>query len=123
MISEQRRSWQTSGVVLEQLVDDAVDVLGDTLAQRYANVQNLAYDETVSLAILGVRSASDYARVANYLEGLDTVRDLFISNVTNDLLQVRFSARGGRAALVSSIGFGRVLSPVAGRSDAYQLMP
>lgn len=122
-VGETQREWQESGDILELLLDDAVDALADTLAGRFADPLQLAQAEPLDLAILGVNSAADYARVATYLDGLDTVRDLFVAGVSNRALRVRFSARGGRAALARSIAFGRVLAPVEGQPDAYRLLP
>ncbi len=122
-IGEEVRTWSGAGDIVELMLEEAVDELADALAARYADQTMLATAEVVGLNIYGVRTASDYARVANYLAGLDTVNNLFVSGVNNQRVEVRFSARGGRAALAQSIAFGQVLTPHGGEADAYQLLP
>lgn len=121
-IGSETRSWREEGDLAELMLDDGIDALADTLAQRFANPSDLARAETLELAILGIDSAEDYARVLNYLEGLDTVSHLFVRGVGAAGLDVEIATRGGREALASSIAFGRVLVPVAGRMDAFQVV-
>ena len=104
-------------------MDEGVDALGDALVKRYAQPATLASSEDVSLAVQGVNSAADYGRLANYLNSLDTISKLFLRSVDNQRVTYEITARGGRAALVQSLAFGRVLAPVPSRSDTYELLP
>ena len=115
--------WQQAGALDEALVDEGVDALGDALVKRYAQPATLASSEDVSLAVQGVNSAADYGRLANYLNSLDTISKLFLHSVDNQRVTYEITARGGRAALVQSLAFGRVLAPVPSRSDTYELLP
>ncbi|MGE0482827.1 MAG: DUF2066 domain-containing protein [Gammaproteobacteria bacterium] len=115
-------SWREEGDLAELMLDDGIDALADALAERYANPSELARDETLELAIVGIESAEDYARVIDYLNGLDTVARLFVHGVGAAGLRVEVAARGGQQGLASSIAFGRVLVPVAGRANAFQVL-
>lgn len=115
-------AWREEGDLAELMVDDGVDALADALARRFAGPAGEATDETLELAIVGVRSAEDYARVTSYLGDLDAVSRLFVRAVSNTALEIEVAARGGASALAQSISFGRVLAPVAGRADTYQVL-
>jgi hypothetical protein len=115
-------NWREEGDLAELMLDDGIDALADALARRYANPDELARAETLEFAIVGIESAEDYARVVNYLDGLDTVAYLFVRGTGPAGLQVEVAARGGRQAFASSVAFGRVLVPVAGRADAFQIV-
>lgn len=116
-------AWSQEGALADAVIEEGVDALGDALARRYAEPGMLAGAERVSLAVVGVRSAQDYARLARYLDSLDSISALFLRSVDNQRLVYEITARGGRAALAQSIGFGHVLAPVPARSDTYELLP
>ena len=115
--------WTQDGDLSESIVEGGVDALGDALARRYADPTMLAAAERLSLSVIGVRSAADYARLSVYLDSLDTIAQLFVKAVDNERVVYEVIARGGRAALAQSIAFGHVLAPVPTLSDAYQLQP
>lgn len=110
------------GDLPELIVEESVDALGDALARRYADPTELAGADKLVLTVIGVQSAADYARLSTYLNSLDTVADLFLRSVDPAAVRYELTARGGRAALAQSIGFGRVLAPVAGQPDSWQLL-
>lgn len=115
--------WSQQGALAEAIVEEGVDALGDALARRYAEPGMLAGAERVSLAVVGVNTASDYARLANYLDSLDSISALFLRTVDTHRVVYEITARGGRAALAQSIAFGHVLAPVPASSDTYELLP
>lgn len=115
--------WTQEGALAEAIVEEGIDALGDALAKRYAEPGMLAGAERVSLAVVGVHSAQDYARLSKYLDGLDSISALFLRTVDNQRVVYEVTARGGRAALAQSIAFGHVLAPVPARSDTYELLP
>jgi len=115
--------WTQEGALAEAVVEEGVDALGDALARRYAEPGMLAGAERVSLAVVGVNTAADYARLSRYLDTLDSISALFLRSVDNQRVVYEVTARGGRAALAQSIAFGQVLAPVPARSDTYELLP
>ena len=116
-------AWTQQGAAAEAIVEEGVDALGDALARRYAEPGMLAGAERVSLAVTGVNTASDYARLANYLDSLDSISALFLRTVDTQRVVYEITARSGRAALAQSIAFGHVLAPVPASSDTYELLP
>lgn len=115
--------WTQEGAAADAIVEEGVDALGDALARRYAEPGMLAGAERVSLVVTGVRSAADYARLARYLDTLDSISALFLRTVDNQRVVYEITARGGRAALAQAIAFGHVLAPVPSASDTYELLP
>ncbi len=115
--------WTQEGASADAIVEEGVDALGDALARRYAEPSMLAGAERVSLAVTGVRSAADYARLARYLDTLDSIQALFLRTVDNQRVVYEITARGARAALAQAIAFGHVLAPVPAHSDTYELLP
>jgi len=115
--------WTQQGELPEQLVADGIDGLGDALGRRYATPAMLAGSARLRVTVVGVRSAEDYARVANYLGSLDSLRDTFVVSVSGAQVVFDVTARGGRAALAQAIGFGNLLAPVPAQTDVYELRP
>jgi len=122
-VNEHTQSWSQEGDIVELMLEEASDVAADAIARRFADPHMLAHAEVLQVSILGVATAADYARVATYLNGLDTVSGLFVSHIDEQRVGVRFTARGGRAGLVQSISFGRVLVPVDDQGDVFRLIP
>lgn len=122
-VGEDLLEWNQDGDTGEGLAEEGVDALGDALARRYADPALMTGADSLTLSVVGVRTAEDYARLSTYLDTLDTVTRLFLRSVDNERVLVEVTARGGRAGLAQSIGFGRVLVPVTGQVDVYQLQP
>lgn len=114
-------SWSQEGDLPELVIEEGVDALADALARHFADPSMLAAADRLTMTVLGVRSAEDYARLANYLSSLDTVGNLFVTGVDNQAIRFELTALGGRAALGRSIAFGQVLAPVPAAADTYQL--
>ena len=122
-VGEESFTWRAEGDIVDLVIEDGVDTLGDALARRFADPMMLAVADKFDLTVLGVQSVIDYARVLKYLESLDAVTDLYVRSIDNQHLRFEVTAQGGRRALAQSISFGEVLSPVNDQADAYQLLP
>ena len=121
-VEDAATTWEDVAASPEDLVEQAIDRLADELAARYADPGLLAQADVLVLTIAGIESAAAYARVMRYLGGLDTVSGLFVTALEGDRMHVRVQARGGRAGFAQSIAFGRVLAPVSGQADRYQVL-
>ena len=122
-VGEERFTWRAEGDIVDLMIEEGVDTLGDALARRFADPMMLAVADKFDLTVLGVQTVIDYARVLKYLESLDAVTDLFVRSVENRRVLFEITAQGGRPALAQSISFGEVLAPVDERASAYQLLP
>lgn len=122
-VGQENYSWQQESDIVDLMLDDGIDTLGDALARRFADPLMLAQADHLGLRVLGITTAEQYARVTNYLGNLDTVANLFVSAVSPASLELELTARGGRAALTQSIAFGQILAPVTDQPDSYRLVP
>ena len=122
-VGDESFEWQAEGDIVELMIEDGVDDLGDALARRFADPMMLALADRFELTVLGMQSIDDYARVLHYLESLDAVTGLFVRSVDNRRILFELNVQGGRPALTQGISFGQVLTPVADHSDAYKLLP
>lgn len=115
--------WTGEAALLDELLRDGIDRLGDHLARRYAASGAGAEEGGVALEVTGVESATGYARVLHYLESLNSVTGVRVTGVEGDRVTFMLSAYGGRDAVHQSIALGRVLEPAAGAGDHYRLVP
>jgi len=122
-VGEESFSWRTEGDIVDLVVEDGVDALGDALARRYAVVALSSISDKFALTVLGVKNSGDYTRLLNYLGSLDAVTSLFVRSVDIQSVLIEVSIEGGRSSLAQGISFGSVLAPVEVPPDAYQLLP
>ncbi|MCC6201711.1 MAG: DUF2066 domain-containing protein, partial [Gammaproteobacteria bacterium] len=104
------------------LLDEAINLTADALAQLYAGGTAVAAD-TIAVTLTQVRSARDYARALAYLESLAPVAKLEVAGVALDRVDLRLAVRGGMPGLLQTVQLGRVLLPAPDRPDVLQLIP
>lgn len=121
-VGEERFEVSQEGDIAALLVEEGADVLADALARRFSGPGGGAA-QRLSVTVLGVTSAADYARVSAYLDSLDAVDDLFVRAASGQRVTFELAARGGSGALAQGIAFGQVLAPVPAETDVYQLLP
>ena len=90
-------------------LEDSLDRVADLFAARFAIVPS-GETATVRLAVDGVASTADYARVLRFLERLTAVESCSVERVEGEEVLFRLALRGDSAALEEAIGLGRVLS-------------
>lgn len=123
LLGSETEQWSSDGGQLEDLLRGGIDVLADHLARRYAAAGAGTEQGGVTLSIVAVDSAAGYARALHYLESLNSVTDVQVSEVVGDKVTFVLSAYGGADAVRQSITLGRVLDPAPGPDNTYRLMP
>ncbi len=100
-------SWQSQGTYAEEVLSSGVGGAVEALANRYA----LGDDNpgVVHLAITGVSSLKDYARVSSYLNSLELVKDIQPTIINGDMARFRLDIRGNAEGLAQTIRLGNVL--------------
>jgi hypothetical protein len=119
-------NWVATDSRLDVVLVEGIDRTADALAARYAGVVGVANagGDRVPLSVSSVRSVSDYARVLEYLTGLDGVSRVDVTGVDADELTIGVEARGGASVVAQIISLGRTLMPVPGGSSLqYRLRP
>jgi hypothetical protein len=114
--------WSGEAPLPEALVRDGVEILADHLARRYSAAGAGAEETGIEIQVVAVRSASGYARVLNYLSSLNSVTDVQVSEVSDDMVTFVLTAYGGANAVRQAITLGRVLAPESGPGNRYRLL-
>jgi hypothetical protein len=90
-------------------LEESIDRVADVFAARFAVVSS-GGASVVNLAVSGVASVEDYARVLRFLERLTAVESCTVERVEGEEVLFRLALRGDAAALEEAIGLGRLLS-------------
>lgn len=123
LLGSETEQWSSEGQQLEEVLSSGVDVLADHLARRFAAAGAGAEQGGVTLNIVAVNSATGYARALHYLESLNSVTAVQVTEVAGDKVTFELSAYGGADAVHQAIILGRVLEPTTGPDHTYRLMP
>jgi hypothetical protein len=98
---------------LEPFVEGSIDLVAETLASYYAILLSGAgagSDEEVRLTVDGIGSASDYAGLLRYLNGLAVVSGVQVLGAQGASLELQLETGGQSRQLVESIALDRRLS-------------
>ncbi len=101
-------------------LDEGLNLLLDQLGLRFAQHLDVDQKNKIVLWIHGVTDLAAYARVSEYLIGLDIVKRLHIKEVSAGLLLVELEALGDVGAVERLLALGRQLQPVAHDSEAFE---
>jgi hypothetical protein len=102
-------SWQSQGTYPDEVLSTGVAGTVEKLADVYAQSYSGESPGAVLLAVTGVTSLKDYARVTTYLKSLELVKDIQPTTITNDSARFRLSVRGNAESLAQTIKLGSVL--------------
>ena len=119
--------WTTQDDLPELLLEEGMHRTADLLAARYARPGDRHESGRIDVAVNGVNTLEDYARVLGYLESLDEVERLDVDRVEAGQVRFRLRVRGGRALIRQTLALGAVLVPegfpVAGDALELRLQP
>ncbi len=116
-------SWNTEGGQSEEFVRAGMDTLADRLSLRYAAARASAEQGVVTVNVKAVNSATGYARALNYLQGMNSVTAVQVTEVAGDTVTFALSVYGGADVVRQAIALGRVLEPASGSDNTYRLSP
>lgn len=122
LANDNQSGWSSLNEDPALLVDEAINLTADALAQRYAGTSALAAD-TVAVTLAQVHTVRDYARALAYLESLAPVARIEVAGVDRDQVALRLAVRGGIQELTQTVVLGRVLQPAPERPDVLRLIP
>jgi hypothetical protein len=87
---------------------ESIERVADQFAARLAVVSSGEL-RPVRLAVAGIASVEDYARVMRFLARLTAVQDLSLERLEGDTAVLRVALRGSTGGLAEAIALGRVL--------------
>lgn len=105
-------SFATEAEVVENLAADALAQVASILVKRYAIDTAVQDDKQIKLAVQGIQTLQDYARVTAYLKGFAMVRNVAVSSVEDERLTLVLTTEGGWDKLEGIISLDKQLTPV-----------
>jgi hypothetical protein len=102
-------SWEGQDSDPDVILNSGMGTTMEALANRYAQLPNDSSPSVVYLAVKGVHSLKDYARVNKYLSSLELVKDIHPTTVQGDSARFRLDIRGNAEGLAQTIKLGNVL--------------
>jgi hypothetical protein len=122
-VGEETLKWTGEGDAPESLLEEGLDGMADLLAARYAGTRGAIEASGLAITVVNVVTVDHYARALKYLQSLNSVAEVQVSEVEQG--SVRFSLRvhGGEAALAQAIALGRTLERIDGaQAGMYRLL-
>jgi hypothetical protein len=103
------QSWAMPAAgTFEDVAIAGIDGVADDLAQRYAHVRG-DDDGAYWLEVGDVRNLQDYVRVSRYLESLEPVKGVYVTQLGQSSLSFRLTLRGSINAVEQAISLGSTL--------------
>ncbi len=115
---EEPREFTRSGKNLEHVLKRGMDRAAELLAEIYAPVLTSGTSNPVSVRILQVDTAGDYARVMGWLRQQGVVSRVAVKNMQTDTLLLDVWTSVGIQALNNSLQLGGELIPVSDVQEA-----
>ena len=107
LLEDGRDEWLEQGEGLDAVLLAGVEESADLLASRFGGFAGTTVASGVQVDVTGIRSLRDYARTLQYLDSLDEVSRVDVTNVKNGSVSFRVDARGGRDTVRQVIEIGR----------------
>jgi hypothetical protein len=110
-------SWNAQGTAISQLLDNGVLGTLEILGSRYAQVYDGSGTGEFDIAVVNVKSLDQFARVSDYLQSLEQVKNVYTTHIDDNSVAYRLDIRGNSKGLIQTIGLGNVLAAVATPTD------
>lgn len=118
LIGDKQWSWQTEASSLDTLLiqglDEAIDkvVKRTTIDEPIGNANSVqTTTETFILTIYALPNLNDYAKVRDYLQGVEVVSRLRVQKVQPGQATFSITVQGGKTALSQALSLGHLLTP------------
>ncbi len=127
LLEDGRHEWLDQAEGLDAVLLAGVHESADLLASRFGGFSGATVADRVEVNVSGIQSLRDYARTLQYLDSLDEVSRVDVTNVKTGSVSFRVDARGGRETVRQVIALGRTLAE-DGQDDlntglTYRLLP
>lgn len=127
LINDELIQWQSTGSSITT-IQSGINELANHLAQRFSSVATGDEGEQrLSLTISDVQGYADYIRITRYLNNVQNVSDVKITQFAANTMTVKLSYGGQLAILKRTLDIDHTLLPAAYSSSAdeliYQLAP
>jgi len=110
---DQVREFEALEMPLEPFIEGSIDIVAETLASYYAILMTDAANgsgEQVRVTVEGIGSASDYAGLLQYLNGLAAVGGVQVLGAQGTAVELQLETGGQLRQLIESIALDRRLT-------------
>lgn len=101
--------WQYQGASREQVLDQVISRLAQTLASEYALESYQAFDQEVLFSVDQINAVTDQIKVLSYLQSLDAIEAARLVLIEGDMVTYRVKLRNTADDLHRLISLGYVL--------------
>ena len=108
-----QQNWQQRATDLPVLMAAGINPVANQLASRFAVSETPAGVTSLDILVKGVEGAEAYSQVAQYLQSLALVKQMYATDITPGQAQFRLDINGNEQDLRRTIALNRTLSPEA----------
>jgi hypothetical protein len=114
-------NWDFRGATIGTVLTDGVHAIADALGARLAMVENLAAQGDLVVAVEGVDSLEDFARVRAYLKRLSQVQSSCAYRIEPGYASFRVRTSGDSGVVKRAVNLGDVLEEAPPPAGAYDV--
>lgn len=111
IFDNQVKNWDIQGLQLQPLFHQGVDLVSDSLAQRYNKVVNQD-EKIVKLIMEDIDSISNYTKITQYLRNLSTIKAVKVLSVNGNKITYELVINGSEQTLVQTFTLNPMISAV-----------
>ncbi len=115
---QQATRWSVENSDNTLLLEEAVNRLADTLAERYAG-SGTSGAELFEVTVSNIMTNDDYAYTLTYLQSLQSVTEVMVKTVMPEQVTFEVIGHGGQDSFARAIQLGNVLSPAGPNQQRY----
>ena len=111
-VGETAVQWESAGDSTLNVLEAGIDGAADALGKRFAQLLSDRASNIVLITVTDIVTLDHYAKVLSYLQSLDEVAEVTVSQVKANSVTFRVAARGTTQTLSRTIALSKKLSPI-----------
>ena len=112
LMDENSASWQLKALDLDLLMASGIDVATDQIARKFSVLEDVGNAGELIVQINGIQQVDTYANISRYLQSLAPVKNVFVTNIKDDVVRFHVAVTGDQNDLKRIIALGKTLTPV-----------
>ena len=110
--AEEPVHWESAGDTVREVLEAGIDGAADTLGKRFAQLLSDTASNIAFITVTDIATLDNYAKVMGYLQSLDQVAEVWVSQVHASSVTFRVAARSNTESLGRAIALGKKLAPI-----------
>lgn len=119
-IDEHAFTWVTQGNMAETVLDEGIDGLADTLAERYGQAGTYTQSGEIEIRVNDIADYNQYSKVLNYLESLNSVTKVEVKEVGQDSVIYLLTTQADASVISRAVDLGQTLEQIS--TSSYRLV-